>query len=118
VFTEISPMAPCAEDRGQSPKTFAADVGLLHGGVLLSMIESMGQHGGLCLARPRAAGMVLESTKHGLPALHQIGAGVRTAEPLHRGRAAAVVGGTVTDDADRVVARGQVRMQTLEPEPG
>jgi hypothetical protein len=25
---------------------------------------------------------------------------------------------TVTDNADRVLARGQVRLQNLEPEPG
>lgn len=40
-----------------------------------------------------------------------------TAEPLHRGRRQQLWLVTITDDTDRVVARGQVRLQNLEARP-
>jgi acyl-coenzyme A thioesterase PaaI-like protein len=36
-------------------------------------------------------------------------------EPIHRGRRQQLWLVTITDDNDRVVARGQVRLQNLEP---
>ena len=41
-----------------------------------------------------------------------------TAEPIHRGRSQQLWLVTITDDSDRVLARGQVRLQNLEPESG
>lgn len=40
-----------------------------------------------------------------------------TAEPLHRGRRQQLWLVTITDDTDRVVARGQVWLQNLEARP-
>jgi acyl-coenzyme A thioesterase PaaI-like protein len=40
-----------------------------------------------------------------------------SAEPIHRGRRQQLWVVTITDDSDRVVARGQVRLQNLEPQP-
>jgi 1,4-dihydroxy-2-naphthoyl-CoA hydrolase len=40
-----------------------------------------------------------------------------TAEPIHRGRRQQLWLVTITDSTDRVVARGQVRLQNLEAQP-
>lgn len=39
-------------------------------------------------------------------------------EPIHRGRSQQLWLVTITDDDDRVVARGQVRLQNLELREG
>ena len=52
--------------------------------------------------------------------LRAIGAGTVYAvdEPIHRGRRQQLWLTTITDDNDRVVARGQVRLQNLEARGG
>ena len=48
--------------------------------------------------------------------LRSVGSGMvyGTAEPIHRGRRQQLRLVTITDDADRIIARGQVRLQNLE----
>ncbi|HTI75469.1 MAG TPA: PaaI family thioesterase, partial [Mycobacterium sp.] len=50
--------------------------------------------------------------------LRAISAGTVTAvsTPIHRGRRQQLWLVTITDDNDRVVARGQVRLQNISPE--
>ncbi len=50
--------------------------------------------------------------------LRAISSGTVTAEstPIHRGRRQQLWLITITDDKDRVVARGQVRLQNMPPE--
>ena len=52
--------------------------------------------------------------------LRSIGSGMvyGSAEPIHRGRRQQLWLVTITDAVDRVVARGQVRLQNLEPDTG
>jgi uncharacterized protein (TIGR00369 family) len=116
VFTELSPDGARAQLEVK-PKLLQP-MGLLHGGVYCSMIESMASTAAFVWLSTKGGGNVV-GVNNNTDFLRSIRSGMvyGTAEPLHRGRRQQLWLVTVTDDADRVVARGQVRLQNLEPEP-
>ena len=116
VFTELSPDSARAQLE-VTPKLLQP-MGLVHGGVYCSMIESMASVAAFAWLSTRGGGNVV-GVNNNTDFLRSIGSGMvyGTTEPLHRGRRQQLWLVTITDDTDRVVARGQVRLQNLEPEP-
>ena len=117
VFTELTPDGARAQLE-VTPKLLQP-MGLVHGGVYCSMVESLASTAAYVWLSTKGGGNVV-GVNNNTDFLRSIKSGMvyGTAEPLHRGRRQQLWLVTVTDDADRVVARGQVRLQNLEPEPG
>lgn len=90
-------------------------MGLVHGGVYCSMIESMASVAAYTWLNVNGGGNVV-GVNNNTDFLRSISSGTvyGTAEPIHRGRRQQLWLVTITDDGDRVVARGQVRLQNLE----
>ena len=92
--------------------------GLLHGGVLCSVVETLGSIGGATwfAGRGRVVGTsnstdLLRSAREGA-VLHAV------ATPVHRGRTQQLWAVEVRDEADRLLARGTLRLANLEDQPG
>jgi uncharacterized protein (TIGR00369 family) len=91
--------------------------GIVHGGVYCAVIASLasvsGQHG----LSENGGGNVV-GVNNNTDFLRAISAGTVTAVsvPIHRGRRQQLWLITITDDQERVVARGQVRLQNLPAE--
>ncbi len=91
--------------------------GIVHGGVYCSVIESVASvSGGVWLAEH--GGGTVVGVNNNTDFLRAISSGTVTAvsTPIHRGRRQQLWLVTITDDNDRVVARGQVRLQNIPPE--
>jgi uncharacterized protein (TIGR00369 family) len=91
--------------------------GIVHGGVYCSIVESLASvSGGVWLAEH--GGGTVVGVNNNTDFLRAISSGTVTAAstPIHRGRRQQLWLVTITDDNDRVVARGQVRLQNLPPE--
>ncbi len=88
--------------------------GIVHGGVYCSVIESMASVSGQVWLSEHGGGHVV-GVNNNTDFLRAIKAGTVTAAstPVHRGRRQQLWLVTITDEADRVVARGQVRLQNL-----
>jgi len=112
-FTELSPDGARAQLE-VTPKLLQP-MGLVHGGVYCSMIESMASTAAYTWLATRGGGNVV-GVNNNTDFLRSISSGTvhGRAEPIHRGRRQQLWLVTVTDDNDRVVARGQVRLQNLE----
>lgn len=115
VFTELS--ADGARARLDVHPKLLQPLGLVHGGVYCSMVESLASVAGYTWLAGRGGGNVvgvnnntdfLRSARSGTLHAH--------AAPLHRGRRQQLWLVTITDDEDRLVARGQVRLQNLPAE--
>lgn len=93
-------------------------MGLVHGGVYCSMVESMASMAAFTWLSTRGGGGVV-GVNNSTDFLRAISSGTvyGTAEPLHRGRRQQLWLVVITDDADHVIARGQVRLQNLEAPP-
>lgn len=117
-FTELSPDGARAQLEVK-PKLLQP-TGLVHGGVYCSMIESMASVAAYTWLNARGDGGNVVGVNNNTDFLRSISSGMvyATAEPIHRGRRQQLWLVTVTDSTDRVVARGQVRLQNLEPQPG
>jgi 1,4-dihydroxy-2-naphthoyl-CoA hydrolase len=91
--------------------------GIVHGGVYCSIIESLASVSGQVWLLANGGGNVV-GVNNNTDFLRAISAGAVTAEstPIHRGRRQQLWLITITDDTDRVVARGQVRLQNIAPE--
>ena len=92
--------------------------GIVHGGVYCSIIEGLASvSGGVWLIEKGGGGTVV-GVNNNTDFLRAISAGTVTAvsTPIHRGRRQQLWLVTITDDNDRVVARGQVRLQNISPE--
>jgi len=91
--------------------------GIVHGGVYCSVIESVASVSGAVWLAERGGGTVV-GVNNNTDFLRAISAGTVTAvsTPIHRGRRQQLWLVTITDDNDRVVARGQVRLQNISPE--
>ena len=115
-FTELSPDGARAELE-VTPKLLQP-MGLVHGGVYCSIIESMASVAAYTWLATRGGGNVV-GVNNNTDFLRSIGSGMvhGTAEPIHRGRRQQLWLVTITDADDRVVARGQVRLQNLEAQP-
>jgi 1,4-dihydroxy-2-naphthoyl-CoA hydrolase len=115
VYTEISPDSVRAQLE-VTPKLLQP-MGIVHGGVYCSMIESMASVAAYTWLTAQGGGGVV-GVNNNTDFLRAIKSGTvsGSATPLHRGRRQQLWLVTVTDAADRVVARGQVRLQNLEPQ--
>jgi 1,4-dihydroxy-2-naphthoyl-CoA hydrolase len=112
VFTELSPDGARAQLEVQ-PKLLQP-MGIVHGGVYCSMIESMASVAAWTWINANGGGSVV-GVNNNTDFLRAIGSGMvyGTATPVHRGRRQQLWLVTVTDADNRVVARGQVRLQNL-----
>jgi 1,4-dihydroxy-2-naphthoyl-CoA hydrolase len=118
-FTELTPDGARAQ-LAVTPKLLQP-MGLVHGGVYCSMIESMASVAAFTWLNSPGSGKSGNSgnvvgVNNNTDFLRSIGSGMvyGAAEPIHRGRRQQLWLVTITDDSDRVVARGQVRLQNLE----
>jgi 1,4-dihydroxy-2-naphthoyl-CoA hydrolase len=116
-FTELSPDGARAQLE-VTPKLLQPR-GLVHGGVYCSMVETLASLSAFTWLATRGGGDVV-GVNNNTDFLRSIGSGTvfGTAEPIHRGRRQQLWLVTITDDHDQVVARGQVRLQNLEPREG
>jgi uncharacterized protein (TIGR00369 family) len=113
-FTELSPDGARAELE-VAPKLLQP-MGLVHGGVYCSMIESMASVSAYTWLNARGDGGNVVGVNNNTDFLRSIGSGMvyGAAEPIHRGRRQQLWLVTITDAQERVVARGQVRLQNLD----
>ncbi len=90
-------------------------MGIVHGGVYCSIIESMASVAAYTWLAANGGGNVV-GVNNNTDFLRAISTGMvyGIAEPVHRGRLQQLWQVVVIDDRDRVVARGQVRLQNLE----
>ena len=116
VFTELNPDRARAQLEIQ-PKLHQP-MGIVHGGVYCSMIESMASVAAHTWFSKHGDGSVV-GVNNNTDFLRAIRTGTvyGTATPLHRGRRQQLWLVTITDSDDRVVARGQVRLQNIEAAP-
>ena len=112
-FTELSPDGARAQLEVK-PKLLQP-MGLVHGGVYCSMVESIASVAAYTWLAMHSGGNVV-GVNNNTDFLRSIKSGMvyGTAEPIHRGRRQQLWLVTITDATDRVVARGQVRLQNLE----
>jgi len=91
--------------------------GIVHGGVYCSIIESLASVSAHVWLSENGGGTVV-GVNNNTDFLRAISAGTVTAvsTPIHRGRRQQLWLITITDDNDRVIARGQVRLQNIPPE--
>jgi len=117
VFTELTPDRARAHLEVQ-PKLLQP-MGIVHGGVYCSMVESMASVAAYTWLNANGGGGAVVGVNNNTDFLRAIGSGTvyGTATPLHRGRRQQLWLVTITDSDDRVVARGQVRLQNLEEAP-
>ena len=89
--------------------------GLLHGGVLCSVVETLGSVAGATWFGDR--GQVVGVSNH-TNFLRAVKEGVLTAvaEPIHRGRTQQLWTVEVRDEQDRLVAKGDLRVANLPKE--
>ena len=91
--------------------------GIVHGGVYCSIIESLASVSGHVWLSENGGGTVV-GVNNNTDFLRALSSGMVTATstPIHRGRRQQLWLITITDGNDRVVARGQVRLQNVPPE--
>jgi 1,4-dihydroxy-2-naphthoyl-CoA hydrolase len=115
VFTEISPDRTRAQ-LDVVPKLLQP-MGIVHGGVYCSIVESLASVAAYTWIAANGGGSVV-GVNNNTDFLRAISNGTiyGTATPVHRGRRQQLWIVTIADSDDRVVARGQVRLQNLEAE--
>lgn len=115
-FTGLSPDGAQAQLE-VTPKLLQP-MGLVHGGVYCSMVESMASVAAYTWLATHGGGNVV-GVNNNTDFLRSIDSGMvyGIAEPIHRGRRQQLWLVTITDATNRVVARGQVRLQNLEADP-
>lgn len=89
--------------------------GIVHGGVYCAVVETAASVGGAVWFGDR--GHVVGVSNH-TNFLRAVRAGVLAVEatPVHRGRTQQLWQVTVTDESERLVARGEVRLANISPE--
>jgi 1,4-dihydroxy-2-naphthoyl-CoA hydrolase len=92
--------------------------GIVHGGVYCSIVESVASVSAATWLQANGGGDKVVGVNNNTDFLRAITAGMVTASatPIHRGRRQQLWLITITDTNDRVVARGQVRLQNLPNE--
>ena len=88
-------------------------VGLLHGGVLCSIVESLGSWGATVWLGDRGSAV---GTSNHTNLLRSARAGDRLtarATPVHRGRTQQLWSVDVRDERDRLIAKGELRLANL-----
>jgi uncharacterized protein (TIGR00369 family) len=86
--------------------------GIVHGGVYCSVVEASASIGAALWYGERGQVVGAANNTNFLRAVRE-GRLVATATPVHRGRSQQLWQVEVLDDADRLVARGEVRLQNL-----
>ncbi|MDG4809295.1 PaaI family thioesterase [Micromonospora sp. WMMD1120] len=86
--------------------------GLLHGGVYCSVVETAASVGGAFWLGDRGRVVGVSNQTDFLRAVRD-GELTAVGTPVHRGRSQQLWQVEITDDAQRLVARGQVRLQNL-----
>jgi 1,4-dihydroxy-2-naphthoyl-CoA hydrolase len=86
--------------------------GIVHGGVYCSAIETAASIAGAVWLGERGQVVGVNNNTDFLRAVTE-GRLLATATPLHRGRSQQLWQVAITDEQDRVVAHGQVRLQNL-----
>ena len=91
--------------------------GIVHGGVYCSIVESLASVSAAVWLADNGGGNVV-GVNNNTDFLRAISSGTVTAvsTPIHRGRRQQLWQITITDDNDKLVARGQVRLQNMPPE--
>ncbi|MEO3759428.1 PaaI family thioesterase [Mycobacterium sp. B14F4] len=91
--------------------------GIVHGGVYCSIVESLASVSGQVWLADNGGGHVV-GVNNNTDFLRAISSGTVTAvsTPIHRGRRQQLWSISITDDHDRLVARGQVRLQNMPAE--
>ena len=114
VFTELSPDRTRGPSSTSQPKLLQP-MGIVHGGVYCSMVESLASVAAYTWIDANGGGSVV-GVNNNTDFLRAIGSGTvyGAATPVHRGRRQQLWMVTITDSDDRLVARGQVRLQNLE----
>jgi 1,4-dihydroxy-2-naphthoyl-CoA hydrolase len=117
VFTEITPDGTRAQ-LDVAPKLLQP-MGIVHGGVYCSMVESLASVAAYTWLSANGGGSVV-GVNNNTDFLRAISGGMvyGAATPVHRGRRQQLWLVTITDSDNRVVARGQVRLQNLEAQSG
>ena len=111
-FLEVTP------DGGRAELTIKDELlqpwGIVHGGVYCAVAESLASVSAYTWLADNGGGTVV-GVNNNTDFLRAVSAGTLTAEstPIHRGRRQQLWLITITHDRDRVVARGQVRLQNL-----
>ena len=115
-FTEITP------DRTRAkldvvPKLLQP-MGIVHGGVYCAMVESLASVAAYTWMAAKGGEGSVVGVNNNTDFLRAIGSGMiyGTAIPIHRGRRQQLWQVTIVDSDERLVARGQVRLQNLEAE--
>jgi 1,4-dihydroxy-2-naphthoyl-CoA hydrolase len=92
--------------------------GIVHGGVYCSIVESVASLSAAVWLEANGGGNKVVGVNNNTDFLRAITAGMVTAvsTPIHRGRRQQLWLVEITDTNDKMVARGQVRLQNLPPE--
>ena len=92
--------------------------GIVHGGVYCSIVESVASLSAAVWLEASGGGSKVVGVNNNTDFLRAITAGMVTAvsTPIHRGRRQQLWLVEITDTNDKLVARGQVRLQNLPPE--
>ncbi|MBB5160910.1 PaaI family thioesterase [Mycobacterium sp. AZCC_0083] len=110
-------------DGGRAQLTLKDDLlqpwGIVHGGVYCSIIESLASTSAHTWLNAEGAGGTVVGVNNNTDFLRAISSGTVTAVsiPIHRGRRQQLWLITITNEDDRVVARGQVRLQNITEAP-
>jgi uncharacterized protein (TIGR00369 family) len=110
-------------DGGRAQLTLKDDLlqpwGIVHGGVYCSIIESLASLSGNTWLNAEGDGGTVVGVNNNTDFLRAISSGTVTAvsTPIHRGRRQQLWLITITGEDDRVVARGQVRLQNITEAP-
>ena len=91
--------------------------GILHGGVHCSVVESLASIGAALWFGDKGKVVGVSNSTDFFRAVRD-GRLTSVARPLHQGRSQQVWLVETSDDADRIVARGQVRLQNLSAREG
>ncbi len=117
-FTEINPDRTRAQ-LDVVPKLLQP-MGIVHGGVYCAMVESLASVAAYTWMATKGGQGSVVGVNNNTDFLRAIGSGMiyGTATPIHRGRRQQLWQVTIVDSDERLVARGQVRLQNLETDSG
>jgi 1,4-dihydroxy-2-naphthoyl-CoA hydrolase len=115
-FTEISPDRTSA--RLEVVPKLLQPMGIVHGGVYCAIVESLASVAAYTWMAAKGGEGSVVGVNNNTDFLRAIGSGMiyGTAIPIHRGRRQQLWQVTIVDSDERLVARGQVRLQNLEKE--
>lgn len=112
VYTELGPNGVRAQL--EVKPTLTQPMGIVHGGVWCAMIESMASVSAYLWLSEKGSGNVVgvNNNTDFLRAITE-GTAYGVSEPIHRGRSQQLWLVTIRDSGERLIARGQVRLQNL-----